>query len=156
MKIEIILGILLLFIITYTIIPNDSDIVQRILYILFLIGFPFLVYMFIKMNGLGLISTFFLIILLISLYGINYYVSLSCTNNVENKLVLYLYLALGLYFFFNQHKKIGNKFIDNTLGDCTYHKFSLAIIFMTMISSIFYADAPIFILCLFILYYLLT
>ena len=161
MKIEIILGIIFLFILSFVFLPVKSDIFQRFIYIILMICIIGLGIMIILKNGIGVLSTLFLILLFTSIFGINYYISISSNrkeNNKKetNKLFLYLYLAIGLYFFFNQQKKIGTVFINNTLGDCTYHNFSLIIIFFTMVTSIFYTDAPVFILCLIILYYLLT
>jgi len=155
-NIEIILLLIFIFILSFVYLPIKSNIFQRLIYIILVVCIIGLGVMLILKNGLGVLSTLFLILLLASIFGINYYVSIFCNKEDNSKLFLYLYLAIGLYFFFNQQKKINNVFVPNTLGDCTYHRFSFSIIFFTMITSIFYTDASVFILCLIILYYLLT
>ena len=156
MKIEYILPIIIIFIISFSFLPIDTDIFQRILYLILVLCVIGLVYMFLKKNGIGVIGTIITIFLLVSIYCINWYISMKCSDKEgKNVLLLYFGLAIGMYFFFNQQKKLGNIFINNTLGDCPYQSFALAIIFFCMIGSIVLVEVPVFILCLLLMYYII-
>ena len=124
-----------------------DDLGMRIYTIIIHLGILLIVYLILHKYGLSLITSIIFLGLFILLFGIKFYIHKLCVDKGgSNSLLLYLSLALGLYFYFNEGKK---------LADCSYRKFALALIFSTSIGAIVLTDAPIFILCLFILHNML-
>ena len=144
--IPLIISIIILFIITYSFLDSKTGLIMRIFAVIIHLGVILLIYLFLKKYGLGIIATIIILGLLILLYLVNFYIEKTCDAKGKNSLLLYLSLALGLYFFFNQEKK---------LADCSYKSFALSIIFSTLIGALVLTDAPVFILCLLILYYII-
>jgi hypothetical protein len=143
----IIMFIIILLIISYSLLDSKTNIMMRLFTIIIYVGILLLICLFLKKNGIGIIFTIIILGILILIYLINLYIKDSCSHTKgQFHLLLYLSLALGLYFFFNQTKK---------LGDCSYKSFALTIIFSTLVGSLVIIDAPVFILCLFIMYNIL-
>ena len=138
-----ILGLLILLIMSHSILDLNTKLPMRLFSIVIHIGILFLIYLFLKKYRLSIIPTILILGFLILLYLINFYIERTCEDKGKNSLLLYFSLALGLYFFFNQEKKI---------ADCSYKSFAISIIFSTLIGALVLTDAPVFILCLLILY----